>query len=102
MILRGCKGTFGGLLFVGLVALRDIRILVKFRILGSAQSSMIVGCKRFLSVLDFPFFHPADDVKRGEALIVRPVRVRLLDFPGNDVKVIVHPHLCITYYYRLL
>ena len=39
MILRGCKGTFGGLLFVGLVALRDIRILVKFRILLRMTSS---------------------------------------------------------------
>lgn len=35
MILHGCGDTFGELQFVGLVALRDVRILVKFRILRS-------------------------------------------------------------------
>lgn len=50
---------------------------------------------------ELSLFELADDFKGGEASVMRVGRVLAFDFAGNDVEVVIGPHLRFINYYNL-
>lgn len=71
-----------------------VRVLKHFGILRSSQSATIDRRSIFL-FRSIVLFHFAEDIKRGEAFIVGIMGKMWFVLSGDDVEVIVHPHLAV-------